>query len=176
MTTEPGTYEPQYCSDSIFVAAPPEEVFDIMLDVAGWNIWWTMVGFSSADARLRPGSRIVFDGGVSKWTGEVGAVDRPRRIELRYVEGALLGLAAWEITPEPGGCRAAYVYHGVRANQERAATTFGRHGTRLHTMVMQADALPGLVRRVAGEPLDDAWRVKVRTDVAAGREALAAAA
>ena len=39
-------------------------------------------------------------------------------------------------------------------------------------MVMQADALAGLVRLLAGQPLDEAWRQSVRDAVAAGRAAL----
>ena len=66
-------------------------------------------------------------------------------------EGALVGETEWRIMPAPGGCTAAYIYHGVEAREERAATTFGRFGTALHAMVMRRDALDGLVRRAIGE-------------------------
>lgn len=163
----------QYCDDAVFVPAPADAVFAVLLDAGGWNDWWTVMRFEVPhDGPVRTGDRIVFDGGVSRWTVEVGAIDAPRSIALRYVDGALVGDVEWRVDPAPGGCRAAYVYHGVRACEDRAAATFGRFGTRLHTMVMQADALPGLVRRVAGEPTGDAWRESVRAAVAAGREAL----
>ncbi len=163
----------QSCEDAVFVPAPMVTVFDVLRDAQGWNDWWTMVRFEGArEGPIQSGDRIVFDGGVSRWTVEVGEIDAPRRLALRYVEGALVGEAEWRVAPEPGGCRAAYVYLGVRACDDRAASTFGRFGTRLHTMVMQADALPGLVRRVTGEPTGEAWRQSVREAVAAGREAL----
>ena len=79
------------------------------------------------------------------------------------------------MTPQPGGCRAEYVYLGVKAGEDGAATTFGRFGTELHTMVMQADALAGLVRLVTDKPLDAAWRQAVRDAVKDGRAALVAA-
>ena len=163
----------QSCEDAIFVPARADAVFDVIRDARGCNDWWTVMRFEGApEGPVRSGDKIVFDGGVSRWSVEVGEIDAPHRIALRYVEGALVGEAEWRVTPEPGGCRAAYVYLGVRACEDRAAQTFGRFGTRLHTMVMQADALPGLVRRVTGEPTGEAWRRSVRDAVAAGREAL----
>lgn len=165
----------QYCEDAVFIAASPDQVFDVLLDIAGWNEWWVMMRFEPAAAGpLLPGSRIVFDGGVSRWTVEVLEVDRPRSIRFHYTDGDLLGLTEWRVTPEPGGCRAAYLYHGVTANAERAAATFEMFGTKLHTMVMEADALDGLRRKVTGEPLDAAWRGSVRAAVATGRAALVA--
>lgn len=173
MSEDARDWSPQICEDAIFVPATADAVFAVLRDAHGWNDWWTMVRFEGAPERpIRSGDRIVFDGGVSRWTVEIGGIDPPHRIALRYVEGALVGEAEWRIVSEAGGCRAAYVYLGVRAREDRAAATFGRFGTRLHTMVMRADALPGLVRRVTGEPTGEAWRRSVRDAVAAGREAL----
>ncbi|WP_375397481.1 SRPBCC domain-containing protein [uncultured Sphingomonas sp.] len=166
-------WTPQYCEDATYIPASPDQVFDALLDIDGWNDWWVMMRFEpEAAGALVPGSRVVFDGGVSRWIAEVLRIDRPRSIRFRYAEGDLLGETEWRITPEPGGCRAAYVYHGVTANANRAAATFGTFGTKLHMMVMEKDALDGLVRKVTGAPLDAAWRDSVRAAVAVGRAAL----
>ncbi len=168
-------WTPQYCDDEAFVPAPPQRVFDALLDVASWNRWWETMRFTpERDGPSVFGDRIVFDGIVSKWNVEVTAIEPPRSIRYRYADGALTGDTEWRVTPVAGGALVAYVYHGVVAQEERAATTFGRFGTSLHTMVMQADALDGLRRLMAGEPLDEAWRQAVRARVAEGRAALIA--
>jgi uncharacterized protein YndB with AHSA1/START domain len=173
MSENPKDWTLQYCDDEAFIPAAPEAVFDALLDIHHWNDWWETMRFAAAgDGPSQVGDRIAFDGGVSIWTVDVVAIDRPRSIRYRYVEGALVGDTEGRITPVPGGARAAYVYHGVRADQERAAVTFGRFGTELHTMVMRADALDGLKRLMGGEPRDAAWRQSVREAVAAGRAKL----
>ena len=163
----------QYCSDGVFVPASSERVFDSLLDIAGWNRWWETMRFDRPGAGpLQIADRVVFEGGASRWIAEVTEIERPHRIAFRYAEGSLLGDTEWRVTPQPGGCRAEYVYLGVKANDEGAAATFGRFGTELHTMVMQADALAGLVRLVAGEPLDAAWHDEVRAALKEGRASL----
>jgi uncharacterized protein YndB with AHSA1/START domain len=173
--TDPKDWSLQYCDDEAFFPVPPEAVFDALLDTPSWNRWWETMRFEPAQAGpSKVGDRIIFDGLVSKWTVEVVSIDAPRSIRYRYLEGALVGDTEWRVTPVPGGCQAAYVYHGVRACDERAATTFGRFGTELHTMVMHADALGGLQRLMTSQPLDAAWRQSVRDQVAAGRATLIA--
>ena len=175
MSEDAKDWSPQYCGDEAFIPAPPGTVFDALLDIGRWNDWWETMRFEPAqDGPSRVGDRIVFDGVVSRWTVEVTAINRPRSIRYRYADGALVGDTEWRVTPAPGGCRAAYVYHGVRACADRAASTFGRFGTALHTMVMQADALDGLRRLMVGEPLDEHWRRSVRDRVADGRARLIA--
>ncbi|WP_174274700.1 SRPBCC family protein [Sphingomonas bacterium] len=170
---DPKDWSPQYCCDEAFVPASPETVFDALLDIGRWNDWWETMRFAYAGTGpMRTGDRVTFDGAVIKWTVEVVSIDRPRAIRFRYVEGALVGDTEWRVTPAPGGCRAAYIYHGVCACEDRAASTFGRFGTELHSMVMQADALDGLARLTTGQRLDAAWRQSVRDKVAAGRAAL----
>ena len=175
MSEDPKNWSPQYCDDEAFIPAPPEAVFEALLDIGRWNDWWETMRFEPAQTGpLKVGDRVIFDGVVNKWTVEVLSIDAPRSIRLRYAEGALVGDTEWRVTPAPGGCRSAYVYHGVRACADRAASTFGRFGTALHTMVMQVDALDGLRRLMAGEPLDERWRQSVRDRVADGRATLIA--
>jgi uncharacterized protein YndB with AHSA1/START domain len=168
-------WELQYCEDEAFIPAPPDVVFDALLDVPHWNNWWEAMRFDVGfDRPAQVGDRITFDGGVFQWTVEVVSIDRPSSIRLRYVEGALVGDTEWRVVPAPGGCKAAYIYHGVRPTVERAATTFGKFGTTFHSMVTHADALDGLARLVTGQPLDEAWRQGVRDKIAAGRADLTA--
>ena len=60
------------------------------------------------------------------------------------------------------------MYYGVHATNDAAAATFAKYGTRLHSAAMAVDALAGLARAVAGEPLDDAWRAEVQAAMATG--------
>jgi hypothetical protein len=109
---------------------------------------------------------------TTSWTIEVESLDPGRRIDLRYVEGDLLGPVGWELEEVDGGTRTAYVYRGVRAAAPGAQATFDRYGTRLHNVAMAVDALAGLTRYVRGEPLDDAWRAEVAERMANGVAAL----
>jgi len=95
-----------------------------------------------------------------------------RRSELAYVDGDLVGRAAWEIETADGGTNTAYVYRGVHATSEASGETFARYGTRLHSVAMHVDALDGLARYVRGEPLDEGWRETVRERMNAGVAAL----
>jgi len=169
----------QRCRDDAVIPAPAERLWDVLTDLRTWVEWWTLVDVVVlGPTTLAPGVRFRFEGQRPGrppvgWTVEVVELDRPRRIELAYVDGDLIGRTAWELEPADGGTRAAYVYHGVHATSEGSDATFARYGTRLHSVAMQVDALSGLARFVAGEPLDEAWRAEVRARMDAGVAALA---
>lgn len=175
-------WEEVVCRDDAVLAAPPEAVWAALADLATWSTWWTLIRVTphdpSAGSALVPGTRFRVEGGRSRaastrtWDVEVKEVVRPARIELEYIDGDLVGRAAWEVSLEDGGTRVAFVYRGVRANSDAAAATFARYGTRLHSLAMQVDALAGLARYLAGEPLDDAWRAEVDQKMARGVAAL----
>ena len=166
------------CRDEAVIAATPARLWELLADLAAWQQWWTLVGIVPlGPTRLAPGVRFRFEGArpgrpATVWTAEVLALDPPRRIELAYVEGDLVGRTAWELDPVDGGTRVAYVYRGVDATSEASNATFARYGTRLHSVAMQVDALAGLARAVAGAPFDDAWRAEVRTRMDEGVAAL----
>jgi uncharacterized protein YndB with AHSA1/START domain len=166
------TYE---CRDEAVVPAAPEAVFDVLTDLTTYGAWWTLVRCAPlGPTRLAPGVRFEFSGSrgggppTTSWVIEVQALEPGRRIDLRYVEGDLLGPVGWELEPAAGGTRTAYVYRGVRAAAPGAQASFARYGTRLHTGAMRVDALAGLARLVRGEPLDDAWRARVAEEMASG--------
>jgi uncharacterized protein YndB with AHSA1/START domain len=167
------------CRDEAIIPAAPEVVFDVLTDLTTYGRWWTLVRCEPlGPTRLAPGVRFRFSGSrgggppTTAWTIEVEALDPARRIDLRYVQGDLLGPVGWELAPADGGTRTAYVYRGVRANAPGAQATFDRYGVRLHNVAMRVDALAGLARHVRGEPLDDAWRAHVSDEMATGVAAL----
>jgi uncharacterized protein YndB with AHSA1/START domain len=167
------------CRDEAVIPAAPEVVSDVLTDLTTYGAWWTLVRCEPlGPTRLAPGVRFRFSGSrgggppTTSWTIEVEALVPGRRIDLRYVEGDLLGPVGWELEPVDGGTRTAYVYRGVRANAPGAQATFDRYGVRLHNVAMRVDALAGLARYVQGEPLDDAWRAEVAERMAAGVTAL----
>ncbi len=170
--------EDQYCRDEALIPAPAEEVWDALTDLSTWAQWWTLVNVVPlGPTALEPGVRFRFEGQrrgrpPTVWTVEVLELEPLRRIELAYVDGDLLGRTAWELDPVDGGTRAAYVYKGVHATSPGSGQTFARYGTRLHSVAMHVDALDGLARFIAGEPLDDAWRSVVRERMDAGVAAL----
>jgi uncharacterized protein YndB with AHSA1/START domain len=170
--------EDQYCRDGAVIPAPPAQVWEALTDLSTWAQWWTLVSVVPLGATaLAPGVRFRFEGQragrpPTAWTVEVQELEPLRRIELAYVDGDLVGRAAWELDAVDGGTNAAYVYRGVHATSEASNETFVRYGTRVHSVAMHVDALDGLVRYVQGQPLDDAWRATVRERMNAGVAAL----
>ncbi len=167
------------CRDAEVYPVPIERVFDAITDLTTYDDWWTMMRAVpvGGGTRIAPGVTFRFEGGrpggtPSGWLIEILAVDAPRRIEMSYVEGDLLGLVDWEVTEVDGGTEAAYVYRGVRANAPNSEAMFANYGTRLHSVAMHIDALDGLGRYLAGERLDDEQRAVVRRQVADGIAAL----
>jgi uncharacterized protein YndB with AHSA1/START domain len=165
------------CRDAASFNAPIERVYDVLSDLSTYDTWWTLVRTVPLGAeRLAPGVRWRTEGSgrgnTTSWTVEVLELVEPERIELSYVEGDLVGRAAWELERSGTGTTAAYVYRGVRATQPHSAATFERYGTRLHSVAMQVDALANLGRYLSGEPLDEARRAEVAAEMATGVEAL----
>jgi uncharacterized protein YndB with AHSA1/START domain len=170
------------CRDDVVVPAEREACFAVLRDLGTYGRWWTLVRVESLSGgtRLTPGVRFRFgatrqDGSTTSWVARVTEVHAPRRLELEYDEGDLLGTTGWELADVPGGTRVAYVYYGVRPDAPSAAASFARYGTRLHSLAMREDALAGLVRLLggAGRELDDAaWRARVRERMTSGIAAL----
>lgn len=170
------------CRDDVVVPAASEACFAVLRDLGTYARWWTLVRVESlaGGSRLTPGVRFRFsgtrvDGSTTAWVARVTELHAPRRLELEYDEGDLLGTTGWELSDAPGGTRVAYVYYGVRPNAPSAEASFARYGMRLHSLAMREDALAGLVRLLGGagsELDDDAWRARVRERMASGVAAL----
>lgn len=169
----------QTCRDEAVIPAPIDEVFAVLSDLSTYPHWWTLIQVVplSDETRVLPGTPFRIEGSrpggpTRGWDCEVLEVDAPNRIEIAYVRGDLLGRSAWELERVEGGTKIAYVYRGVRANEEGSAETFRRYGTRLHSVAMQADALSGIARYIKGEPLGAEWRADVQARMTAGVQAL----
>ena len=174
-----GEYE---VTDEAVIPAPIDRVWAVLSDLATWLDWWTLIRVTPLDPDaptvVHPGQRFRIEGsrpGATQtrgWNVAVREVVPDERIELEYTDGDLVGRTAWELEAVPDGTRAAYIYRGVHATVPESAATFARYGTRLHSTAMACDALAGLARAVAGEPLDDEWREEVQRKMAAGVSAL----
>jgi uncharacterized protein YndB with AHSA1/START domain len=169
----------QTCRDEAVIPASIDEVWAVLSDLTTYPHWWTLIEVVplSAETRVVPGTPFRIEGSrpggpTRGWNCEVLEVDAPNRYEIAYVSGDLIGRAAWELEAVDGGTKVAYVYRGVRPNEEGSANTFRRYGTRLHNVAMQADALSGIGRYIRGEPLDAEWRADVQARMTAGVSAL----
>lgn len=162
--------------DETVIPASADAVWAVLSDLGTWRNWWTLIRVEPLDPAastiVAPGVRFRIEGSrpgsTSKrgWNVEVREVVANERIMLEYTDGDLVGPTAWEFAVDPHGTRVAYAYFGVRATNDEAAATFAKYGTRLHSAAMAVDALAGLARAVAGEPLDDAWRAQVQAAMA----------
>ena len=179
--TRPGFGEYEVTDEAV-IPAPVDEVWAVLADLSTWLDWWTLIRVLPLDpdqlSVAQPGTRFRIEGsrpGATQtrgWNVAVREVHPNERIELEYTDGDLVGRTAWELEAVPDGTRAAYVYRGVHATVDESAATFAKYGTRLHSTAMACDALAGLARAVAGEPLDDEWRAEVQRRMAAGVSSL----
>jgi uncharacterized protein YndB with AHSA1/START domain len=179
--TRPGWGEYEV-TDEATIPAPVEDVWAVLSDLATWRDWWTLIRVIPLDPEapttVHPGQRFRIEGsrpGSSEtrgWNVAVREVVPNERIELEYTDGDLVGRTAWELHAVPEGTLASYIYRGVHATVEESAATFAKYGTRLHSTAMALDALAGLARAVAGEPLDDEWRADVQDRMATRVSAL----
>ena len=90
------------------VAAPPERVAEVMFNPRHDPDWMKAVRAVRPDDRgLRPGARVArtgrFMGRELRWTTEVQAVDSPRRLHLRIVDGSMRGEVEYGIAPSGTG-------------------------------------------------------------------------
>jgi uncharacterized protein YndB with AHSA1/START domain len=163
-----------HCRTEVVVAAPLDDVWAALVDLAEWSRWWVVVGVEPVDPDsgtvLRPGLRFRIVGSrpggpPRSWVVEVRDVKPRERIDLLYAEGDMYGPTSWELAEVPGGTEVAYVYHGVRPLEPEMAASWGRWGSGSHECNMRLATLPGLARYVTGESLDDAWREQVKAAV-----------
>src|SRR5512144_3006740 len=136
------------CRDERLIAAPRSRCFDLLMDLATYSRWWTLIEITVAEAttHLRPRLQFTFSGARPggerfEWFAEVLEIDAPARIELAYTGGEYLGRTAWELDAVGDATVVAYVYRGVEPISARAEAHFARWGTRLHSVAMQEDAL-----------------------------------
>ncbi len=142
-------------SDDVVVTAPARRCYELVLAIRRYPLWWPQVRAEALQlgGTLQVGSRFRLCGGGMVSVIEVVGLQPWRRIDLRYVEGDLLGPASWEFIQRGSVTVVRHSYRGVQANVGRARQLAGGAATRPPMMLLQADALAGL-RRLLQEEYD----------------------
>jgi uncharacterized protein YndB with AHSA1/START domain len=110
----------------IFIAAPPERVFEAITDPAQLSKWWGQSNLYRITERfsdLRPGGKWLAqgegaDGRKFSVGGEYLEVDPPRRLVHTWIAsymGTMKTVVYWELTPQP--------VHGLHPNGPKRAGT-----------------------------------------------------
>ncbi|MFI5366451.1 MAG: nitroreductase family protein, partial [Candidatus Binatia bacterium] len=136
-------------TEETVINATARRCYELLVAIRRYAQWWPRVRCEALgpEATLRLGSRFRLTLGTLSWLNEVTELQPWRRIDLRYVEGDLLGPVSWELTQRDGATLVRYAYHGVQPNSEpmREAFTSGR-GLQMHSNVMQNEVFPGMHR------------------------------
>jgi len=120
----------------IQIAAPPERVFQALIDPKQVMSWWTseVCPIESFAMEAKPGGRWRYDsksstlkiGGVSKFCceGEILEYDPPRRLAYSWIanwhdDKSRRTVVRWELVPKSGGTRVKVTHSGLA--QEPAA-------------------------------------------------------
>ncbi len=96
----------------IFIAAPPERVFQAITDPAQLSRWWGQAGLyrvTDSSSDLRPGGKwasvgVGADGKSFRVEGEYLEVDPPRRLVQTWTSdymGDLRTTVFWDLVPQP---------------------------------------------------------------------------
>jgi len=110
----------------IFIAAPPERVFEAITDPAQMPRWWgqrDMYRITESKVDLRPGGKwssvgVGTDGKPFRVEGEYREVAPPRRLVYTWIAswtGALRTVVRWELEPQS--------VHGLHPSGPRKAGT-----------------------------------------------------
>lgn len=100
--------------ESVFIARPPQEVFDFLVEAENLPVWDVSIvkaerigtGPVELGARNRGTSRIM--GKHFDWTTEVTDFDPPTRIINTSVEGQISFTVTEVLEPAPGGTKLTY--------------------------------------------------------------------
>lgn len=100
--------------ESVFIARPPQEVFDFVSTPANNTVWDSSIvaseqqgdGPVQTGTRTRGASKIL--GRHFEWTTEVSELEPPNRLTLRSVEGKMTFVVTSSFEPVDGGTRFTY--------------------------------------------------------------------
>lgn len=130
------TPEPDEIVSEIHIAAPPERVFEALIDPKQVVKWWGQEGVyrsTEFSADLRVGGKwriggVGPDGGKFEVTGEYVEIERPRLIVYTWVAswtGTAKTTVRWELTPESKGTLVRIRHSGLSAYPEIAQSYRG---------------------------------------------------
>lgn len=135
MTAVSVTPEQDTLVNEIFIAAPPERVFQALTDPAQLTKWWgarEIYRTMGMQSDLRPGGKYVSsgegaDGVAFDVRGEYIEIDPPHLLVYSWMAswtGDLKSTVRWDLTPERGGTLVKVRHSGLSSNPE-AAKSYG---------------------------------------------------
>jgi uncharacterized protein YndB with AHSA1/START domain len=135
---------PAVASSEIWVAAPPELVWDVVADFKRWPEWNSDVKSMSVDGPAAPGTTFTWKAGPGTLTSTVQKVDRPSAIGWTGTTMGIRAVHVWRFEPR-------------------------EHGTVVHTVEswdgLLARLLRGRMQRTLQRSLDDGLaRLKVEAE------------
>ncbi len=135
-------------SDEVVITAPARRCFELVLSIRRYPLWWPQVRVEALQpaGTLQVGSRFRLDGEGIACVIEVAGLQPWRRIDMRHIEGDLLGPVSWEFIQRGSVTLVRHSYRGVQPNTGRARQLLGSAGTRPPILMLQSDALGGLRR------------------------------
>jgi uncharacterized protein YndB with AHSA1/START domain len=86
-------------------AAPPERVWEVLLDGRRWSLWNAGIDWMTVEAGLEPGGLVTFKPKGGRQTAfRIEAVRPERLLELGVRFGPVASMRLrWELEPEAGG-------------------------------------------------------------------------
>jgi uncharacterized protein YndB with AHSA1/START domain len=138
------TNAPAVASSEIWVAAPPELVWDVVADFRRWPEWNSDVKSMSVDGPVAPGTTFRWKAGPGTLTSTVQKIDRPTAIGWTGTTMGIRAVHVWRFEPR-------------------------EHGTVVHTVEswdgLLARLLRGRMQRTLQRSLDDGLaRLKVEAE------------
>ncbi len=123
-------------------AAPPERVWDVLLDGRRWSLWNPDVDWMTVEGALEPGGLVTFKPKGGRQTAfRIEAVQPQRLLALAVRFGPVATMRLrWELAPEAGGTT---IVQTVGIGGPLGGLLLRRAGQRI------ADALPANLARLA---------------------------
>ncbi|MEP9384068.1 SRPBCC family protein [Nocardioides cheoyonin] len=136
--------------DSWVVAAPPERVRDVVVDLEHYPEWWPQV---VAVVKLGPDDSRVLCRSALPYTLDLllHAVTRDLPVVEVRIGGDLVGSARWTLTPAGGGTRMDYEQAVEVRGALAVASYLARPMLRWNHARMMAGGRYGLVRRLEAQ-------------------------
>jgi uncharacterized protein YndB with AHSA1/START domain len=125
----PAEYEPSqaafYVSNQIAIAAPPQVVWDLLIQAETWPQWYEGAANvnvqNSSDGILKKGSVFTWRTMDMTFTSVVKEYEPPFRLAWESRKAVIQGYHAWLIVPTPEGCRVVTdeSFHGFLGTMQR---------------------------------------------------------
>src|SRR5262245_20675185 len=128
------------------IGAAPAHCYELVLAVRRYGEWWQgmRVAPLGSEGILRAGSRARCAAAGLEWVLEIERLDPYRAVELRYIQGDLLGPARWQFDAQPAGTRVCHLLRGVQSSGAAARSPeVDANAPHLLMQSLHSDAFPG---------------------------------